>query len=83
LELQRTWFNDANGQMLANKQILLPAGNQMARFIFEMFDGLPADFQGFLHIQTSDEGVVAMGLMMTDGIMTSIPMLHYGQVSMM
>jgi hypothetical protein len=76
-------LNDANGQMIANKQILLPAGNQIARFVSEMFDGLPADFQGFLHIQTSDEGVVAMGLMMTDGIMTSIPMLHYGQVSMM
>ena len=60
-----------------------PAGNQSAQFVFQMFAGLPADFQGFLQIQTSDEGVVTMGLLMSGGIMTSIPTMHFGPVSMM
>jgi hypothetical protein len=76
-------LKDGTGKLFASKQILLPAGNQLATFAYQMFDQMPADFTGSLQIQTSDEGVVAMGLLMSGGIMTSIPMLHYGQMSMM
>ncbi len=75
-------LKDSSGQLFASKQVLLPPGNQMAQFVFQMFTGLPADFQGYLQIQTSNEGVVTMGMLMTGGIMTSVPMLHFGVVTM-
>jgi ribosomal protein L5 len=53
-------------------------------FVHELFSSvLPADFKGFLEASSSDEGIVAMGLLVSQGIMTSVPMAHYGQIRMM
>lgn len=79
-------LKNADGETVAARQLLLPAGNQIARFIDEaqLFgDALTAPFRGFVEIDTSSEGVVAMGLLTTGGIMTPIPTHHYGLVSMM
>ncbi len=75
-------LKDSSGHLFAGKQILIPAGNQSAQFVDQLFSGMPANFQGFLQVQTSDEGVIMMGVLMSGGIMTSIPMLHFGQVMM-
>jgi hypothetical protein len=77
---------NANGATIATRQISLPAGNQIARFIDEaqLFGGMfSGPFHGFVQIDASSEGVVAMGLLLTGDIMTSIPTQHHGPVSMM
>ena len=77
-------LKDSNGSVLATSPLTLNPGSQTARFIHELFSSvLPADFQGFLEVSSSDEGIVTMGLLMSQGIMTSVPMAHYGQVTMM
>jgi hypothetical protein len=76
-------LKDTTGQVIASQQFMLSAGNQMAQYIWQMFAGIPDGFQGSLQIQTSDEGVVMMGVLMTGGIMTSIPMIHFGHITMM
>jgi hypothetical protein len=79
-------LKNANGETVATRQIPLPAGNQMARFIDDpqIFGGmLLSPFHGFIQIDASGEGVVAMGLLLTGEIMTSISTQHYGPVSMM
>ncbi len=77
---------DANGQKVAAQQIILPAGNQIARFIDdpELFGAaVPGAFRGFVQMDTSSEGIAALGLLMTGGVMTSIPTQHHGPFSMM
>ncbi len=76
-------LKDAAGHMFGSQQIQIPAGNQIAQFVYQMFPGLPSDLQGYMQIQTSDEGVVMMGILMSGGIMTSIPMMHFGHMGMM
>jgi hypothetical protein len=79
-------LRNAGGETIATRQLMLPAGNQIARFIdeAEFFGGMfTGPFHGFVQIDTSSEGVVAMGMLMTGEIMTSIPTQHYGPVSMM
>ena len=57
----------------------LAAGNQTALFIDQLFPGsVPDGFQGSLEVTTSEEGVVVMGLLMTQGILTSLPTHHFG-----
>jgi hypothetical protein len=83
--LQMTLKN-ASGQTVATRQLPLPAGNQIARFIDEdqLFGGMfTGPFNGFVQIDAPSEGVVAMGLLLTGGIMTSIPAQHHGSFSMM
>ncbi len=36
-----------------------------------------------MEMSTNDDGVVALGLLVSQGIMTSIPVMHYGQITMM
>jgi hypothetical protein len=79
-------LRNANGDNVATRQLLVPAGNQIARFIdeTELFKGVfTGTFRGFVQIDSSSEGVVAMGMLLTGGILTSIPTHHYGTVSMM
>jgi hypothetical protein len=79
-------LSNAGGETIATRQLMLPAGNQIARFIdeAEFFGGMfTGPFHGFVQIDTSSEGVVAMGMLMTGEIMTSITTQHYGPVSMM
>jgi hypothetical protein len=79
-------LKSSSGETIAIRQLPLPAGNQMARFIDEaqLFGGVvKAPFHGFVQIDTSSEGVVAMGMLLTGEIMTSIPTQHHGPFSMM
>ncbi len=77
-------LKDISGNVLGSSSLALDAGTQTAKFIHEIFSKvLPADFKGFLEISTADEGVVTMGLLISQGILTSIPMAHYGRIKMM
>jgi hypothetical protein len=79
-------LENANGEVIATRQIPLTAGNQIARFIDDpqLFGGfISGSFRGFVEIDTSSDGIVALGLLMTGGIMTSIPTQHHGAFSMM
>jgi hypothetical protein len=79
-------LKDTNGQTVATRQIPLAAGNQLARFLDDpqLFgSAITGTFQGFVQMDTSSEGVVALGLLMTGGVMTSIPTQHHGSFSMM
>jgi len=77
-------LKDSNGDVVATSPLHLNPGSQTARFIHELFPTTPpADFQGFLEVSSSDEGIVTMGLLVSQGILTSVPMTHYGQIRMM
>ena len=70
---------DTAGQEVAVNPFSLAAGNQTALFIDQLFPGsVPDGFQGSLEVTTSEEGVVVMGLLMTQGILTSLPTHHFG-----
>ncbi|GAB4239198.1 MAG: hypothetical protein Kow00109_13970 [Acidobacteriota bacterium] len=56
----------------------LPAGNQTAAFIDELFAELSPDFRGTLELSTDQEGVVSMGLLQTGLVTTSLPVHHWG-----
>jgi hypothetical protein len=72
-------LKDVSGNTIATRDVPLQAGHQMAKFISEFFLGqVPADFQGVLEITTQGEGVVTLGLLMTEHILTSIRIHHYG-----
>ena len=78
-------LKDSNGDTVAARQLTLPAGNQMAHFIDEaqLFGSVvTGSFRGFVQMDTSSEGVVGLGLLMTGGVMTSIPTQHHGPVTM-
>jgi hypothetical protein len=77
-------LRDSHGNTVAAKPLTLNPGNQAATFIHELFPAvLPDDFQGLLEVSSSNEGIATMGLLVSHGILTSIPMMHYGQISMM
>ena len=77
-------LKDSNGTVLATSPLSLNPGNQTAKFVHQLFSSvLPANFQGFLEVSSSDEVIVAMGLLVSQGIMSSVPMAHYGQIKMM
>ncbi len=77
-------LRDSNGNELATSPLTLGPGSQIARFITQMFSSeMPADFKGFLEVSSSDEGIVTMGLLFGQGILTSLPMMHYGRINMM
>lgn len=70
------------GQTVASQTITLAAGNQTAQFVDELFaESVPAGFQGYLQVVTQQEGVVSLGLLMTDNVLTSIPTHHFGGFS--
>ncbi|MFQ5740302.1 MAG: hypothetical protein ACE5JX_14945 [Acidobacteriota bacterium] len=75
----QTRLIDSAGQEVAVSPFSLPAGNQTALFIDQLFPGsVPESFQGSLEVTTSEEGVVVMGLLMTHDILTSMPAHHFG-----
>ncbi len=77
-------LKDSNGNVLATSPLTLNPGNQTAKFIHEMFSSvLTPNFQGFLEVDSSADGIVTMGLLVSQGILTSIPMQHYGHITMM
>ena len=78
-------LTDPNGNTVTTRNLTLSAGNQMARFVDEaqLFgSAITGNFRGFVQMDTSSEGVVALGLLMTGGVMTSIPTQHHGPVTM-
>jgi hypothetical protein len=83
--LQLTLCN-ADGEAIAIRQQMVPAGNQIVAFIdqAQFFEGMfTRPFNGFVKVDTSSEGAVTMGLLETGEIMTTITTEHYGPVSMM
>jgi hypothetical protein len=83
--VQLTLKNES-GETVATRQLMLPAGNQIARFIDEaqLFGGMvTGPFHGFVQIDASNDGVFAMGMLLTGEIITSIPTQHHGPFSMM
>ena len=78
LDLQ---LKDAKGNIIARTTLVLQPGNQTARFIQELFGtAVPAQFRGLLEINSFAEGVVTLGLLVGDGVLTSIPVMHYGSM---
>ena len=78
-------LKDANGQTVATRQFSVPALNQATRFIDEaqLFGSeITGTFYGYVQMEISSEGVVALGLLTTGGVLTSIPTQHYGLVTM-
>jgi hypothetical protein len=72
-------LRDADGGLVVTKELPLKAGHQTASFITDFFEGeVPPGFQGVLEVTTDDEGVVTLGLLMTENILTSIPVHHHG-----
>ena len=73
-----------DGSVAAQTQISLAAGNQTARFVRELFGtAVPADFDGYMEVSSDSEGIVTMGIIVTQGVLTAIPTLHMGRMSMM
>ncbi|HSR50518.1 MAG TPA: hypothetical protein VLV83_06790 [Acidobacteriota bacterium] len=58
--------------------IMLQPGQQRARFIDELFPGLEDGFQGVLEVRSGQSGLVALGLLSNQGILTSVPTRHFG-----
>jgi hypothetical protein len=76
-------LRNSNGNTLATSPLTLNPGSQIAGFITQMFPSeMPADFRGFLEVNSSDDRVVAMGLLFGQGTLTSLPMTRYGSVTM-
>jgi hypothetical protein len=72
-------LKDADGELVVTRELPLKAGHQTASFITDFFEGeVPQGFQGVLEVTTEDEGVVTLGLLMTENILTSIPVHHHG-----
>lgn len=77
-------LKDSSGNVLGTVPLTLGPGNQTAKFVHELFSSvLTPNFQGFLEVDSSADGIVTMGLLISQGIMTSVPMEHYGQITMM
>ncbi len=76
----RLVLRNSNGSEFATRTIELKAGHQTAQFVDELFSEIDfsTGFRGMLEIQTDDEGIVSMGLLMSDGVLTSLPTHHYG-----
>ncbi len=72
-------LEDVDGKTVATDSLTLKAGNQKAVFINELFpDQVPIGYQGVLEVTSEGDGVVVQGLLMSEGILTSIPMHHFG-----
>jgi hypothetical protein len=75
------YLRDSDGEVVAkNATLSLEPGNQMALFINQLFSQpIPDGFQGTLEVVSEGEGVVVMGLLMVEDILTSVPTHHFGQ----
>lgn len=72
-------LEDVDGKTVATDSLNLVAGNQTAVFIHEQFpDKVPVGYQGTLEVTSEGDGVVIQGLLMSEGVLTSIPVHHFG-----
>ncbi|MBI4445257.1 MAG: hypothetical protein HY645_05045 [Acidobacteria bacterium] len=72
-------LRNQKGQLIVSRLLELEAGHQTARFIDELFRGwVPFGFHGFLEVVSPAEGVVTLGLLMSEGVLTSVPTHHHG-----
>jgi hypothetical protein len=70
----------ATGSQLQEEVVELAAGAQLAEFVDQIFD-ISGDMQGVLEVETESEGIVAIGLLQTGQVLTSLPVHHYGHWS--
>ncbi len=69
-----------DGTSMTHADRTLEPGEQIAEFADELFEGLvPEGFQGSIEVSADGQDVVVLGLLMSDGVLTSIPTRHYGQ----
>ena len=73
-------LRDATGAQAEEAVVDIPAGGQLAQFVTELFGSSEA-FRGVLEAETESEGIVAMGLLQTGQVLTSLPVHHYGRWS--
>jgi len=72
-------LEDVDGKTVATDSLTLEAGNQKAVFIHEQFpDKVPVGYQGTLEVTSEGDGVIIQGLLMSEGVLTSIPVHHFG-----
>jgi hypothetical protein len=69
-----------DGASVTHADRTLEPGEQIAEFADELFQGqVPEGFQGSIEVSADGQDVVVLGLLMADGVLTSIPSRHYGQ----
>ena len=70
-------LKNPDGTTFAEKNLTLPAGNQMVDILSNFFTGTAdiSTFEGTMEIRSEQEGMVPLGLINTDGIQTAIPMV--------
>jgi hypothetical protein len=71
---------DTSGKTVGTAALDLASGRQSARFISEIFSQYfsgqaTKSFQGLLKIETTKEGMVALALLMSGDVMTSVPVV--------
>ncbi|NOZ14166.1 MAG: hypothetical protein GXO69_11085 [Acidobacteria bacterium] len=70
-------LKNPDGTTFAERNLTLPAGNQMVDVLSDFFSGTAdiSTFEGTMEIRSDVEGLVPLGLINTDGIQTAIPMI--------
>ncbi|HSR68303.1 MAG TPA: hypothetical protein VLU25_10205 [Acidobacteriota bacterium] len=71
-------LRSGDGSVQLMTSIMLQPGQQRARFIDELFSGLEEGFQGVLEVHSDRSGLIALGLLSNQGILTAVPTRHFG-----
>ncbi len=65
------------GALTSETTLVLPPGGQNAFYVSDAFPGVDfTQFRGSVEVRNQYEGIVALGLLQIDGILTSIPVVH-------
>ena len=70
-------LKNTDGTLAFEKEIVLPAGNQRVYLLSDLmsdFEGIN-NFKGILEIRGSEDGIVPLVLINSDGIQTSVPLV--------
>lgn len=71
-----------DGTTAGETQITLAGGNQTAKFVRELFGSqVPANFDGYMEVSSTSEGIVTMAIMVSQGVLTAIPTHHAGAMT--
>lgn len=68
---------DGDGNRQATQSVTLPAGNQAAYYVNQLFPDFNfANFRGSMELRTDQDGMVALALLQSGNVLTSLPMAH-------